>query len=778
MEMLLLALIVGAVVCGILLFSRLQDITQRLGRVERELGRMLLRQSEESMRAASGYEESKKSIEPQAPVEPDAAASRDDFPPPEEATMPEPPPSFQSSGAAVPYTNEPARTLREQWSSFEVTLGTKWLNWVGIVLLTVGVLFFLKFAYDNQWIGPHGRIAIGVVLGAVALVAGDKARRRGYPILFHTMTGGGLAVFYGCIYFSFQIYQLTGQTVSFSMLIAVTALALAMSVVHNAPLICLFSQLGGFLSPILISTGQNRPVELFTFVAVLNLATMGCAYYKNWRNVNVLAFAGTWLLYAGWAGRFYTESQLAVALSFSCLFYLMFLVIPTLRASARREPLAAQDLWLIALNTVFEFFNNYILLYDAYRPWLGPAVILQAFTLSAMYAYWARRCAEDAKTRVTLLFAALALVTVAVPIQLRFYGIAIGWALEALLLGFIGLQYRQWVFQFTSIAAITLAALGLLFRLPLHTELFTPVLNRPFGSWATVIAMSFALHVLFRKHGDKLDVSLKKAAMVPLGLAVVLLCALAHMEISAFWTVRREIWQPGIAQSYRYISLIVLWSAIPLIVLWLGRKGVIRFSIPAALVGYAVGLLVVLEGAATGGWIAWSVPFLNLQWLSRLLFVVSLWIGANWMRSVPDRPQKWQRWPESLAALEGVGHTILVFLIYAEVDTWISASDFFSSFMRFGFVSALWSLQALILIGVGLRTRNQFRRIFGFVLFGVTVVKLLVIDMAILQPVYRILSFAATGVLLIVAAYLYQKFAKGLLEPNPEIPPTAREGVS
>ena len=84
--------------------------------------------------------------------------------------------------------------------------------------------------------------------------------------------------------------------------------------------------------------------------------------------------------------------------------------------------------------------------------------------------------------------------------------------------------------------------------------------------------------------------------------------------------------------------------------------------------------------------------------------------------------------------------------------------------MRFGIVSALWSLQALILIGLGLKTRNQPRRIIGFVTFGITVGKVLLIDMAILQPVYRILSFAATGVLLIVAAYLYQKFAKVILD--------------
>ena len=184
-----------------------------------------------------------------------------------------------------------------------------------------------------------------------------------------------------------------------------------------------------------------------------------------------------------------------------------------------------------------------------------------------------------------------------------------------------------------------------------------------------------------------------------------------------------------------------------------------------------------LQGVASDAWISFRVPFLNPQWLSRMLFVYSLWIGAGWMRFVPNRPERWEGWKALLHTVEGVGHVILVLLLYAEVDTWISASKIFSSFMRFGFVSALWSLQALILIGIGLRTRNQFRRILGFILFGVTVVKLLVIDMAILQPVYRILSFAATGLLLIVAAYLYQKFAKVLLEPAENSSPLAKDGT-
>jgi uncharacterized membrane protein len=172
----------------------------------------------------------------------------------------------------------------------------------------------------------------------------------------------------------------------------------------------------------------------------------------------------------------------------------------------------------------------------------------------------------------------------------------------------------------------------------------------------------------------------------------------------------------------------------------------------------------------TGGWIIPEIPFFNLQWLSRLGLALSLWIGVSWMQSVRDKPDKWPGWTVFRRALETAGHVVLAVLLFVEVNSWISASSVFSPFMRFGFVSALWSLQALVLIGFGLTTGSQFRRILGFILFGTTVGKLLLVDMAILQPVYRVLSFAATGALLIAAAYLYQRFAKGLLDASRNSP--------
>jgi uncharacterized membrane protein len=411
-----------------------------------------------------------------------------------------------------------------------------------------------------------------------------------------------------------------------------------------------------------------------------------------------------------------------------------------------------------------EFVNNYALLYRNYHSWLGFVVVMQALVLAALYALWSRRVSDDPATGKTLLLFALALVTVAIPIQVRFYALPIAWSLEALLLGWVGQRYRNAQFQLGALVATVLASLGLVTRLPLHTALFTPVFNRPFGSWLTVITLTFVLAIILQKNRDRIAESLRGAVSAVPCVAVVLACTLLHLETSNYWTVRADEYIRYVLLSHLYTCLAILWAVVPLVFLRLGRDSRIRFSVPGAATAFGIGVLVLLFNATRGGWIVPDVPFLNIQWLSRILIAVSLWIGAHWMSAVHDKPAGWEGWERFILFVETAGHVILAALLFIEVNSWISSSLIFSPFMRFGIVSALWSLHALILIGIGLKTRSQFRRITGFVTFGITVSKVLLVDMAILQPVYRILSFAATGVLLIVAAYLYQKFARGLFD--------------
>jgi len=150
------AVVLGGAVCGIIAVLDLRELKQRLSRLERELGPLLLRQNQEQMRAASSPEEP--SIPPATTDEPfEPEPMTPPIPTPlttQEPTPPAQPPLVASAPPAAERPTQSTGTLRDQWSSFEVTIGAKWLNWVGMILVIIGVMFFLKYAYDNQWIGP------------------------------------------------------------------------------------------------------------------------------------------------------------------------------------------------------------------------------------------------------------------------------------------------------------------------------------------------------------------------------------------------------------------------------------------------------------------------------------------------------------------------------------------------------------------------------------------------------------------------------------------------
>jgi uncharacterized membrane protein len=113
--------------------------------------------------------------------------------------------------------------------------------------------------------------------------------------------------------------------------------------------------------------------------------------------------------------------------------------------------------------------------------------------------------------------------------------------------------------------------------------------------------------------------------------------------------------------------------------------------------------------------------------------------------------------------MEIVGYLLGAVVLYHEVAAWSHSLRNISALHKHGITSALWSAMAVGLIVFGLQTRAFFRRAAGFVLFGVTIIKILTIDMSVVQPVYRIVSFMGCGLFLLVAGYFYQRYAKALM---------------
>ena len=64
--------------------------------------------------------------------------------------------------------------------SLESRIGSQWFNRIGILAMLIGAAWFLKLAMDNHWIGPLGRVLIGLVAGAGLIAWSERFRGRGY----------------------------------------------------------------------------------------------------------------------------------------------------------------------------------------------------------------------------------------------------------------------------------------------------------------------------------------------------------------------------------------------------------------------------------------------------------------------------------------------------------------------------------------------------------------------------------------------------------------------
>ncbi|MFO7776697.1 MAG: DUF2339 domain-containing protein [Candidatus Hydrogenedentota bacterium] len=634
--------------------------------------------------------------------------------------------------------------------SLEMLLGTRWMARVGMVMFLIGLAFLLRFAYDHALIGELGRLAIGCLAGAVALGAGEYMRRQSYNVLFQTLTGGGLAIFYICIYFAFGVYAFIGASAAMVLAVCITAASVVLAVGHNAMAIAVLGLIGGYISPLLFGGDENRPYALFTYIIVLNLVTLGVAYFRRWRAVDSLAFCGTVILYSLWYTAHFDSEQMVPALLFTTLFYLLFLLLPITHSLARRMPQRVEGVVLIGVNSAVWLLSYYFILnhvYDEYARPLGFIVLGQAVLVFAVTQVYRRRIPNDVTAAQGMLAITLVLITLAIPLQFQVYGIPIAWAAESVILAYLGLRYRNAFCQGAALVTLALAVAALINRLPLHEAAFTPIGNAPFASWALVIAGGAATAWLFHRFSEARHPRIWCPRELAGILAYATGCLLLTLEAVSFW--QHHYAELTLNAVYRENTLTLLWSVIPLgTAAALQRYRMNRLT-PLAWAAYAVGALVFLQGiahyAADAAWFGGTLAF----W-SRAAFPISLYGALALARNSTETTRN---------TLETVANATIALLLTLECLRWAEATTLLSREMGEGMVSALWALHGAVLVWFGLLQRAQFRRILGFILFGGAVAKTVILDMQELDEVYRIVSFIGIGLLLLLAGYLYQRYS-------------------
>ena len=474
----------------------------------------------------------------------------------------------------------------------ESRIGSHWLNRIGIAAVLIGISYFLKFAFENNWIGPAGRVAVGLIAGIAIVIWSERFRLKGYKAFSYSLKAVGFGTLYLSLWAAFQRYGLIPNSVAFAMMIVVTASAAAMALAQDAQILAVFALIGGFTTPLLLSTGQNREVALFSYVAILDIATLILVRFKPWRRLLVLSYAGTLVLYVGWYSEFYYRPELAVTLSFATLFFVVFAIAPliTLQPEDELPFFAAIPAILAFVNAGVYFLQAYAMVSPidkTYMAWF--ALALAAIYILLSRQVHARNLAPGASEILYLLHLAVAIgfITVAIPIRLDAHWITMGWFVEAGVLLWIGNRIRSDFLNAFALGALALGVVRLLIFDNFHpTQL---LFNLRMATYAVAIAVLAAVAWYARNRDDETGRTVGAIAIVALNaLALIALTRevtdyYARQIVEPHWNGTRWIYASNlhtidIERDFTYSALWMAYGAALMIIGFLRRSAFVRWQ--------------------------------------------------------------------------------------------------------------------------------------------------------------------------------------------------------
>lgn len=455
------------------------------------------------------------------------------------STMAPVPPAL-SPVAAVQPPAPPAPTTPTS-SDFEAVVGKRWLTWCGVALLFLGGVFLVKYAYDQDWLGrfitPPMRLG-GIALAAVVmLLSGLRFLRQGMTALGQGLAGGGIALAYLAVYGGFSpAVMLVPEAIipgklAFVLMAGITALGMTLAVRANALPMAVCAILGGFATPVLIDTGGGSREALFAYILLLDLGVLGAAWYRRWRALDVVAFVGTMLLYAGWQQtREASGSEPWGMLAWLLVFQLAFLVLPFAHHWRTRSTVTIERFVLALGNLAFTLGFAGLLLRDHHTGALALVCLGLAGLYAGIGAFTRARIGEDAKVVHGFLALGVMLLTLGLFYLLPVEAIATAWAAEAVALLALGYRFAHAPTRHIAHLVLGLAMLRLLAtRLP-PDDLHAPLVANAWFVSLLVAPLGVAAMALVHRHftSDVVGKSWQRTCWWLAG-ALTLLCGSAEI---------------------------------------------------------------------------------------------------------------------------------------------------------------------------------------------------------------------------------------------------------
>ncbi len=737
-----------------------------------------------------------KTVAPEKPVEPIAPIAKEEIPEPiveKQAPVVQP---VEESWEPLSDLKSTSGSKPKEKSSIESFLGENLANKIGIAIILIGIGVGVKYAIDKNILGPAMRIALGYLAGAILIGFAIYLKKK-YENLSAVMFAGGMAVAYFVTFIAYDFYQLFPKMVTFGSMLVFTVITSLAAIRYNKQVIAIVGLVGAYAVPFLLSDGTGTTFALFVYMSIINAGILFLAFKKNWQPVFAVAFGISWFIFLVLFVRavIWKESDFATLFAFGNIFYALFYSM--LIANKMKYKNEISGTTIVILNSIFAYIFCIYLVNELYNDDFINGGYTLLFAASQGIVAFITSKQKEAHHRLYYLSFGFALIYATLSIPMMFDGnwITILWALQAALFFWIGRKKKDQFFEIIAYIPLALSFISLIagwidmnsftYWSPLEKTI-TPVLNEYFLAGTVLTAVLFFMSYLTH-HSDQSEVDKTNGffAFLNNGLvyfgALILFFSMAK-EVDVYWDqlARTDAFKTTFFNDFFSSTdkLKTIWILILALVyagaLQLANRYVLKnktFSLVLGIASSAIILLFltvglfdmsVLRDRALLNLHGHKIAEYSLTYSIRYIGYAALafTLASNWFALRHFHPQKVLK-----RAIEIVIHICLIWVACSELIH-LKRMNGGGDFYRAG-LTIFGGIYAFGLIALGIWKKKVHLRLLALILFGITLVKLFVYDIANVDSGGKTIAFISLGVLLLIISFLYTKY-KHLILPSDE----------
>jgi hypothetical protein len=699
----------------------------------------------------------------------------------------------------------PSRPEKSFWENFteknpdlEKFIGENLINKIGILILVLGISYFVKYAIDKDWINEPARVGIGMLCGTLIMTIAHKLRKN-YAAFSSVIVAGAIAIFYFTIAIAFHDYHLFSQSVAFGIMVVITAFSALISLSYNRIELAVLSLIGGFAVPFMVSTGEGNYIVLFTYIIILNIGILALAYHKKWNLVNVLSYLFTIVLYEGWLAKDINMDKPHYwgGLVFAFLFYFIFVLMNIINNIRTKGELSKTQLTILASNT-FLFYGAGMAILTNYHPEFKGLFTTVIALLNLFYAWFLyKKFGLDKKAVYLLIGLTLTFITLAIPIQFKGNYITLFWAAEAVLLVWLSQKSKVTSYRFGSIVVQLLMLISLILdwdKFYKGPSILQILINPIFITGLFVIASLFTIYYLLKKETEEttfygIIFNPEKYRKFIFGLGVVLSYFVGLFEV--IYQSNDYVTNVNSAQAIQIIYHLLFFAILNSCLLNNGTsssyKKATLFTISNIFLytfwfsNFAFNEHLDILNKGFGQPIAFYLHYISLALTIYSGYQLHI---INTKKSIfNSENKKYYTWILAfiivyIASSEIMIHGLLLLDAPITIQN-IQASSLFVEYkndipfiretistdtialtrtkiIKTGF-PILWGILAFIFLIIGIKKQSKTIRIIALALLGLTIVKLFLYDISNISETGKIISFILLGILILIISFVYQK---------------------